>query len=102
MMIDPKEAKEANIRLVILRAIGEDQDETLNATVLQVELERFGYRRSRDFIANQLAWMEREAGAVTLTHAGSEVIAFLAEPGRDHLARRRALVGIQRPSNSVL
>lgn len=100
-MVNHTPVKEANIRLIILRALGDDPDETLNTTILQIELERFAYRRSREYIANQLGWLEREVGAVTLVRAGSEVAASLTEAGRDHLARRRTLEGVQRPSQAL-
>lgn len=99
--MDHSPAKAANIRLIILRALADDPDETLNTHMLQKELERFVYQRSRDFIANQLKWLERETGAVRVVEAGSEVIGQLTEAGRDHLARRRTLHGVQRPSKAL-
>lgn len=91
----------ANIRLIILRALAEEDNESLNDTILQIELERFGYNRSRDFIVNELTWLEKEVNAVRTSRAGSAVIATLVDAGRDHVARRRILTGVQKPSNSL-
>lgn len=100
-MVDYIPAKEANIRLIILRALADDPDGTLNTHMLQMELERFVYQRSRNYIANQLKWLERETGAVRVVEAGSEVIGQLTETGRDHLAHRITLHGVQRPSKAL-
>ncbi|WDR00736.1 hypothetical protein PSC71_08310 [Devosia sp. J2-20] len=91
----------ANIRLIILRALAEEDNESLNDTILQVVLEQFGYSRSRDFIANELTWLEKEVGAVRTSHAGSAIIATLVDPGRDHVTRRRVLHGVQKPSKAL-
>lgn len=100
-MIDRQALVLANIRLIILRALVGEDNESLNDTILQVELERFGYSRTRDFIVNELNWLEKEVGAVRTSRAGSAVIATLADPGRDHVARRRILTGVQKPSASL-
>jgi len=91
----------ANIRLIILRALAEEDNESLNDTILQVVLEQFGYNRSRDFIANELAWLEKEVDAIRTSRAGTAVIATLVDAGRDHIARRRVLHGVQKPSSAL-
>lgn len=100
-MIDRHAAILANIRLVILRALGGEDNETLNDTILQMELERFGFARSRDFIRNQLSWLQKEVGAVRTNIQGSATIATLTDAGRDHLLRRTVLEGVQKPSASL-
>jgi hypothetical protein len=101
-MSDKKSLIAANIRLIILRALAEEEDTvTLNDYILQVELARFGYNRTCDFIANELNWLEKEVGAVRVSLAGTSTIATLAKAGKDHLARRRKLTGVQYPSEAL-
>lgn len=98
--MDHSPAKDANIRLIILRALAADPDESLNTYLLQVELQRFVYQRSRGYIAEQLAWLE-VVGAVRVVRAGSEVIGQITEVGKDHLARRIRLDEVQWPSKAL-
>jgi hypothetical protein len=63
-------------------------------------LETFGHRKSRDYLRDQLRWLE-EMGAVTLTEAGTVLIAELTRRGRDHVERRVVIEGIARPSPEV-
>lgn len=100
-MIDRQAVILANIRLVMLRALGAEDNETLNDTILQMELERFGFARSRDFIRNQLSWLQKEVGAVRINVQGTATIATLTDVGRDHLMRRSVLEGVQKPSSAL-
>jgi hypothetical protein len=72
-------------------------DYRLNETLLSRVLETFGHRRSRDYLRDQLRWLE-EIGAVTLAEAGTVLIAELSRRGRDHVERRVVIEGIARPS----
>lgn len=87
-----------NVRLIILKALAEQVNSSLNDALLQAVLETFGHTRTREYVRNQLAWLESEAGAVKTTIAGTATIATLAQAGLDHVERRRVLVGIDRPS----
>ena len=87
-----------DIRLIILRALATEVDYTLNENLLAAELDLFGHRKGRDYIRNELRWLESEAGAITLREAGSVMIATLTQRGRDHVERRVALAGVKRPS----
>lgn len=88
-----------NVRLIILKALSEEDNASLNDSLLDRELERFGYRKTRDYLRNQLRWLDSEVGAVKVTNAGSAVIATLTSAGRDHVERRRFLIGIQLPGD---
>ena len=85
-------------RLVILRALN-DQAFSLNDSVLQVVLEEFGHRVSRDAVRTELAWLE-EQKLVTLEHVGNGkvVVATLTERGGDVATGRAKVPGVRRPS----
>lgn len=87
----------ADVRLIILRELSAQPDYRLNDTLLSRVLETFGHRKSRDYLRDQLRWLE-EMGAVTLTEAGTVLIAELTRRGRDHVERRVVIEGIARPS----
>jgi hypothetical protein len=88
------------VRLIILRELVAQPDYRLNETLLLRVLETFGHRRSRDYLRDQLRWLD-EMGAVTLTEAGTVLIAELTRRGRDHVERRTVIEGIARPSPEV-
>lgn len=83
-------------RLTILKALADQIDETLNSDLLGHELRRFAIRRPREWVHEELRWLQ-EIGAVTLTPAGSVLVASLTEKGQRHLDREIAIEGIQRP-----
>lgn len=83
-------------RLIILKALAEQIDETLNSDLLGHELRRFAIRKPREWVHDELRWL-REIGAATLTEAGTLLVASLTEKGRRHLDREIAIEGILRP-----
>ena len=85
-------------RLTILKALAEQTDFRLNETMIQAALEIFAIRRGRDYLRNQLRWLEHSAGAVKLREVGTVLSAELTEAGMDHVERRRVLDGVRRPS----
>lgn len=87
-----------NARLVILKALAEQNDYRLNDTILLAELNRFGFNKGKGFIRTQLTWLAEEAGALKLTKAGTAIIAELTETGVDHVERRQIIPGVARPS----
>lgn len=87
-------------RLVILKELATQRDGRLNETLIEKVLDVFGYRRSRDWIRTQLRAMA-DLGAITLTEAGSVMVAAIARAGRDHLERRGDIEGIATPSDEV-
>ncbi|MCX5512266.1 hypothetical protein C3941_09355 [Kaistia algarum] len=84
-------------RLIMLRALADEINETLTSSRLVDVLDMFGIYKERSWVHDELAWMA-EAGAVTLTDAGTVKIARLTEKGSRHLDRRIAIEGIRRPS----
>jgi hypothetical protein len=84
-------------RLVILRALAAQTDGRLNEVILVGELDRFGYRRSREWLRTQLLLLA-ELGAVAVTEAGSVMIAEITRLGLAHVERRQVIDGIARPS----
>ncbi len=90
-----------NIRLIILKDLADPKSgNSTNTFLVQKSLERFSYRKSRDYIRNQLLWLESEAGAVITRTEGTETSAVLARAGRDHVEGRNYLAGVQRPGDA--
>ncbi|WP_068087430.1 hypothetical protein [Polycladidibacter stylochi] len=88
----------SDVRLIVLRALYNEPDYSLNSSILTKILEEFGHVKSRDYVHNQLRYLEREVQALTLRSAGSILIAQLTQSGRDHVERRCVLTGVDRPS----
>ena len=84
-------------RLVILKALAGESNNTLNETILTRVLETFGHNRSREWVRTQIAKLA-ELGAVKVTEAGSVLIASLTQAGLDHVQRRAFIDGVGRPS----
>lgn len=98
---DYKKWVDENIRLIILKDMADPQSGgSTNTYLVQKSLERFNYRKTRDFIRNQFVWLEQSAGAVTTHVEGSEMIATITPAGRDHVLGRQPLAGIQHPSDA--
>jgi len=95
--MDYAEFLEHDARLVILRALNAQVDGRLNETLLAAELDRFGYRRSREWVRTQLLKLA-ELGAVRNAQAGTVMIASITRAGADHVERRSVIEGIARPS----
>lgn len=88
----------ADVRLIILRTLAEENDGRLNSTMITKVLERFAINRTRDYVHTQLRWMEKQAQAVILTEVGSVLVAEITQQGEDHLQKRAIIEGINRPS----
>ena len=88
----------ADVRLIILRALAEEPDGRLNSTMIMKLLESFAINRTREYVHTQLRWMETQAQAVHITQAGSILVAELTQQGEDHLSRKVVIEGINRPS----
>ena len=90
----------AEARLIILRALGEQVNYSLNESLLQETLETFGIYKPRDWLREELNRMA-DLGAVTVTVAGSVMVATATRKGLDHVERRLVIEGIKRPSPGV-
>ncbi len=72
-----KDFVDQNVRLIILKALAMETNASLNDSLLERELEVFGYKRTREYLRNQMRWLETEAGAVRISTAGTALIATL-------------------------
>lgn len=84
-------------RLILLRALAGEINETLNSSLLTEQLRTFGIKRERAWVHGELAYLA-EMGAVTLVEAGSVKVASLTGLGRRHLDREAVIEGVKRPS----
>lgn len=84
-------------RLIILKALAAQTNESLHSGFLGEELRRLGIDRPRAWVHGELDWLA-EMGAVTLIKADSVVVATLTEKGHRHLRRATVIEGVKRPS----
>lgn len=96
-MTDFNEHLAQDARLVILKELSKQTDNRLNESLLQSVLETFGHRRSRDWVRQQLRYLS-DIGALSLTEAGTVLVAELRRSGLEHVERRTVLEGVKRPS----
>ncbi|MFG1207019.1 VpaChn25_0724 family phage protein [Xanthobacter flavus] len=84
-------------RLIILKALAEQSDATLNSELLRLNLERYGISRPRAWVHGELDYLV-EMAAVTLTEAGTVKVAMLTDKGQRHVERKLVIEGVKRPS----
>lgn len=84
-------------RLILLKALAEQTNETLSSSLLVHVLESYGIFKERSWVHDELAWLA-DAGAVSIVQAGTVKIATLTEKGKRHLDRHIAIEGVKRPS----
>jgi hypothetical protein len=87
-------------RLIMLRALDAQPDGRLNSELLRRSLETFGIAKARDWVEDELGWLQ-QMGAVSLMQAGSVAVAALTAKGRDHVERRIVIRGVKRPSPEI-
>lgn len=87
-------------RLIILKALAEQVNESLSSSLLEPVLAQFAIYQERPWIHQQMDYL-RTMGAVTIVDAGSVKIATLTDMGRRHLDRHVAIEGVKRPSRSA-
>jgi hypothetical protein len=85
-----------DMRLVILRLLGEMPGYRANSSVLNTALDNFGHTASRDQVKTELYWLAEQA-AVTLNDVGPVLVATLTERGQDIAAGRARVPGVKRP-----
>lgn len=88
---------EETARLTILKALYDENDLRMNEALLASVLDVYGFRKSRDWVRTQMRKLE-DLGAVTLSEAGTVLIAALTRTGSDHIERRTFIEGVRRPS----
>jgi len=96
-MSDYKKRRTEDARLIILRALAEENSYSLNEALAQALLETFGIDETRDWVRNQFKAMAA-VDAVTTRLAGTVMIAVITNSGLDHVKRRIVIEGITRPS----
>ncbi len=84
-------------RLIILRALYEQTDDTLHTGFIDQTLRSFGIRKDREWIHDELRWLA-DRGAITVIEAGSVLVATLTEKGARHVDREIVIEGVDRPS----
>lgn len=85
-------------RLIILRALSEQTNDTLASNVLQeVVLPVFGIRQDRAWVHLQMDYLAN-LGAITVISPGTVKVATLTRLGKRHLDREIALENVTRPS----
>ncbi|MCM0751936.1 hypothetical protein DEA98_13600 [Brucella pseudogrignonensis] len=95
--IDYVRLRRESARLVILKALAEQMNGSLDSSMLEQILTVFAIKESRLWVHEQLEYLaEREA--VVITRAGTVMIATLTKRGRRHLERDIAIEGVKRPS----
>lgn len=87
-------------RLIILKALAQEKNETLSSSLLQGELAFYAIDRTREWVHGEMDYLE-EMGAVTLVSAGTVKLATLTDLGRRHLRRVAIIEGVKRPSQPM-
>lgn len=87
-----------DVRLIILKALADQDDYSLHSEILVQVLESFGHNQSRDYVHTQLRWLENSGRAVTLIEAGSVLVATITQHGLAHVKRKARIEGVKRPS----
>lgn len=97
---DYAERIRSEARLIMLKALAAQSNESLTSTMLKMELETFSIRRERGWVHDEMRWLE-EAGAIKVTAAGTVLIGTLTEKGARHLNREIIIEGVLRPSRDL-
>lgn len=85
-------------RLIVLRALSEQTNDTLASNIIQdAVLPVFGIRQDRPWVHLQLDYLAN-LGAISLINAGTVKVATLTKLGKRHLDRDIALEDVTRPS----
>lgn len=95
--VDWARMRRERARLIILKALAEQVNGSLDSSMIEEIMPSFAIRETRLWIHEQMEYLA-ERDAVTLTKAGTVMIATLNKRGRRHLQRDIAIEGILRPS----
>ena len=85
-----------DLRLVVLRLLGEASGYRANESLLIALLENWGHVVSRDKVRAELAWLA-EQGLVTVEEIGGVMIATLTDRGGDAARGAATIPGVRRP-----
>lgn len=95
--VDWDQVRRERGRLVILKALAEQIDGTLESSMLEEVLPKFALKEDRVWIHEQMEYLAKRE-AILLTRAGTVMVGTLAKRGRRHLNREVAIEGVKRPS----
>lgn len=95
--IDYTKLQQEEARLILLKELAIQPNESLSSSMMEPALERFAIYQGRAWIHAQLDYMAI-VGAVVVTNAGTVKIATITPAGKNHLARRVFIDGIKVPS----
>lgn len=96
--IDWEKVRRERARLVILRALAEQVNGSLDSSVIEEQVfPLFSINEDRIWVHEQMEFLAKR-GAVVLTEAGTVRIATLTKHGRRHLTRDVVIEGVRRPS----
>lgn len=90
------ELQRADQRLVVLRALAEDTQYTVNESLLNDVLAIYGHNCSRDCVRTHLSWL-REQGLVTVQDVSGYMVATLTSRGLDVANGSAVVPGVKRP-----
>lgn len=96
-MLDYMKIMREEARLIILRALSEQTNESLSSSMLEPVLAKFAINQERPWIHGEMEYL-RNMGAITIVEAGTVKIGTLTDLGRRHLDRHTAIEGVKRPS----
>lgn len=97
MGVDWDRIRRERARLVILKALAEQINGTLDSSMLEEVLPIFAIRETRQWIHEQMEHLAAH-NAIKLTREGTVLIGTLKLAGRRHLDRDDILIGVSRPS----
>lgn len=85
-----------DLRLVILRLLAEDTDYESNSSIIQIAVEEYGHRCSRDQLHTELSWMA-EQGLMQVAQVANVQIVTLTPRGLDVADGRAICPGVKKP-----
>jgi repressor of nif and glnA expression len=91
----------AHRRITILRLLAEQQDYSLNDSIIKDLLPEYGFRPSRSVVRTELAWLA-EQGLVTVKDVNGCHTATLTERGGEVADGCATVPGVKRPSPGEL
>ncbi|TCT41164.1 VpaChn25_0724 family phage protein [Martelella mediterranea] len=94
--VDWEQVRRERARLVILRALAEQLNGSLDSSILEEVLPLSAIREDQPWIREQLKYLEK-MDAIKLTVSESIMIATLTKRGRRHIDRDIAIEGVTRP-----
>jgi DNA-binding GntR family transcriptional regulator len=93
--------EEAHRRRIVLDALRQDADYSINESLLRGVLRQFGFSVSRDLMRTDLAWLV-EQGLITSSETGGVLVARITNRGDDVASGCIIVPGVARPEPESL